>query len=90
MADVTLVPQINKLFRLQFEKAQQCFVLLYPEGMVKLNDSAGEIMQLIDGELTAEEIIHGLMLKFPEAGDLKEDILDFLQTAHEKKWIYYV
>jgi pyrroloquinoline quinone biosynthesis protein D len=33
-------PRLNRLFRLQWEEAQQAYVLLYPEGMVKLNLSA--------------------------------------------------
>lgn len=38
------VPALRRGFRFQFEPAQDCHVLLYPEGMVKLNDSAGEIL----------------------------------------------
>ena len=46
MNDATLatVPRVGAGFRLQFEPAQDCHVLLYPEGMVKLNPTAGEIM----------------------------------------------
>ena len=40
---------IAKLFRLQWEPAQDAHVLLYPEGMVKLNQSAGEILLRCDG-----------------------------------------
>ena len=43
-------PRIGSGFRLQWEPAQNCHVLLYPEGMVKLNGSAGEIMVRCDGE----------------------------------------
>jgi len=43
----TSVPAINPLFRLQFEKAQDSWVLLYPEGMVKLNQSAFETEVLL-------------------------------------------
>jgi pyrroloquinoline quinone biosynthesis protein D len=38
-------PAIGRGFRLQWEPAQQAHVLLYPEGMVKLNGSAGEILK---------------------------------------------
>ena len=41
-------------FRLQFEPAQGCHVLLYPEGMIKLNDSASEILQQVDGKQFAK------------------------------------
>ena len=33
------------MFRLQFEPVQDCWVLLYPEGMIKLNASAAEILR---------------------------------------------
>ena len=36
------VPCLAKPFRFQWEEAQDCFVLLYPEGMVKLNQAAGD------------------------------------------------
>jgi len=38
-------PTLSRLFRLQWEEAQNSYVLLYPEGMVKLNQSAGEILK---------------------------------------------
>ena len=43
-------PRIASGFRLQWEEAQGCHVLLYPEGMVKLNRSAGEILARCDGQ----------------------------------------
>lgn len=85
----TSIPIRNNLFRLQFESAQDCFVLLFPEGMVKLNPSAGEIMQLIDGKTSVGAVISVLEAKFPQAGSLDQDVEDFLTTALAKKWIYY-
>ena len=82
-------PKLNPMFRLQWEQVQDSFILLYPEGMVKLNGSAGEIMQLIDGKNKITDIIKILNEKFPEAGDLSDDIYEFLSAASEKKWLYY-
>ena len=36
----TAVPAFRPGYRLQWEAVQNAHVLLYPEGMVKLNDSA--------------------------------------------------
>ncbi len=83
------IPSINRLFRLQFETAQDCYVLLFPEGMVKLNPSAGEIMARIDGEKTVSVIIKELQAQFPDAGDLTLDVQEFLTTAQQKKWLIY-
>lgn len=83
------VPVLNAMFRFQWEKAQNCFVLLFPEGMVKLNGGAGEIMQLVDGKKNIKEITDNLNEKFPDAGDLSADVNEFISTAIEKKWLYY-
>ena len=62
-------------------------MLLYPEGMVKLNGSAGEILAVCNGERSVAEIIGLLTEKFPEAPDIETDIIDFLVTAHTNQWL---
>ncbi len=83
MGDVPLVPA---RCRLQWEEVQQGFVILYPEGMVKLSASAAEIVRRIDGRTSIAEIIESLEKAFPGAG-LREDVLEFLTTAYERGWI---
>lgn len=79
-------PQIARTFRLQWEAAQDCYVVLYPEGMVKLSQSAGEIMKRIDGENTVAEIISELQEQFPGA-ELEQDVRKFMEVAHDNGWI---
>ncbi|SFH67687.1 pyrroloquinoline quinone biosynthesis protein D [Collimonas sp. OK307] len=79
-------PKLSRLFRLQWEDAQSDYVLLYPEGMVKLNRSAAEILKLCDGERDVQTITHDLERAFSVAG-LKEDVNDFLRIANERNWI---
>ena len=38
--------EFSPLHRLQWEEAQQKDVILYPEGMVELNQSSAEILKL--------------------------------------------
>ena len=80
------VPCITSMFRLQWEQAQECHVLLYPEGMVKLSASAGEILKRVDGQKSVAAIIDGLKTVFPEA-DLDDDVLKFLEQARDNGWI---
>jgi pyrroloquinoline quinone biosynthesis protein D len=84
-----MAPSLNPMFRFQWEKAQNCFVLLFPEGMVKLNGGAGEIMQLIDGKTNLQQITETLQTKFPDADNLAADVNEFITTAIEKKWLYH-
>jgi pyrroloquinoline quinone biosynthesis protein D len=72
--------------RFQFEPAQQAHVLLYPEGMIRLNDSAAEILKYCDGTRTAAGIIAELKRRFPDA-DLTAHVHEFLETAHGRGWI---
>lgn len=85
-ATLESIPSINPLFRLQFEKAQDSWVLLYPEGMVKLNPSAAEIMQRCDGEKTFAQIVEILEQTFETTG-LEKDVLGFADVALEQRWI---
>jgi len=82
------VPALASMFRLQWEEAQQCHVLLYPEGMIKLNQSAGEILKLCDGERDVAAIVATLEAKFQASG-LGGDVLEFLEVAHGNRWIRY-
>lgn len=78
--------RIAAQFRLQWEDRQQAYVLLYPEGMVKLNHSAGEILKRCDGSRTVSDIITDLEQDFPDV-DLKDDVMNLLSAASDNGWI---
>ncbi|MAO14429.1 pyrroloquinoline quinone biosynthesis peptide chaperone PqqD [Marinobacter sp.] len=80
-------PKLRRGFRFQWEPVQQSHVLLYPEGMVKLNGSAGAILAEVDGVRPVHQIIHSLEKQFPEAGPLAADVEAFLADAVQQQWI---
>lgn len=82
----TSIPSINPLFRLQFEKAQDAWVLLYPEGMVKLNQSAAEIMQRCDGLTSISGIAESLGIAFDTDVPVS-DVTGFVEVAIEQNWL---
>jgi pyrroloquinoline quinone biosynthesis protein D len=73
--------------RFQWEKAQDCYVILFPEGMVKLNGSAGEVLNLVDGESNVESITETLSKKFTDAPNIAKDIEGMIELALDKAWI---
>ena len=79
-------PSVASMFRLQWEEVQQSWVLLYPEGMVKLNTSAGEILKRLDGEKTMQALITELETAF-EATGLQKEVLGFLDIAIKQGWV---
>jgi pyrroloquinoline quinone biosynthesis protein D len=87
MLDLTTQPKIKHIFRLQFEESQNNFVLLYPEGMIKLNDSAANILQYCDGNHSLDDIINSLKERFGNSADIENDVTEFIQQAYEKQWL---
>ena len=79
-------PRVGPGFRLQWEPAQDCHVLLYPEGMVKLNGSAGEIMKRCDGERSVAAIVAELEQAFTARG-LEGEVLAFVTMAGQQRWL---
>lgn len=78
--------QLSPTYRLQWEEAQNMFVLLYPEGLVELNPSSAEILQVCDGKNALADIVSSLEKKFDTSG-LESDITNFLNTALNNGWI---
>ena len=80
------IPEVAPTFRVQWEEVQDCYVVLYPEGMVKLSASAGEIMKRVDGKTTIDNIIKALEVAFSE-NNLESDVIKFLEVAYDTGWI---
>jgi pyrroloquinoline quinone biosynthesis protein D len=83
---VTCRPALGRGFRLQGEAAQNAHVLLFPEGMIKLNATAGEIMKRCDGRATISEITADLEQAFATSG-LSSDVMAFIAMARDKQWL---
>ncbi len=86
MLNQNLPIAFSDFHRLQWEAAQQKNVILYPEGMVELNESSAAILKLCDGNKNIEQIVQELETQFSAQG-LKQDIVDFLETALANGWI---
>ena len=79
-------PKLSRMYRLQFETVQNSWVLLYPEGMVKLNDSAAEILRRCTGQPTVDDIVNELETLF-KVQNLATQVRDMLQEGARRGWI---
>ncbi|SAK69380.1 coenzyme PQQ synthesis D [Caballeronia fortuita] len=84
--DDSLHPRLKRLFRLQWEPAQNAHVLLYPEGMVKLNQSASEILLRCDGSRDIPALVADLEQAF-NATNLGDDVRAFIAGARARGWL---
>jgi pyrroloquinoline quinone biosynthesis protein D len=86
MINAQAKPMVATMFRLQFEPAQGSWVLLYPEGMVKLNTPAAEILRRCDGRRSVDEIVAELEVAFAQR-PLRADVCNFLGQARQRGWL---
>lgn len=77
--------EMNSMYLLRWEPSQEAHVLLYPEGIVKLNETAGEILALCTGERTPVEIAAAVDAGYSD--DVHDKVLNFLEVAYAKGWI---
>ncbi len=78
--------EINPMYLFRWEESQQSHILLYPEGVVKLNETAGEILSCCTGEKSVREVIEELKARYTE-GDVTSGVLKFLEVSHANGWI---
>ena len=69
--------------RLQFDDVRNQQMLVVPEGVVNLNESALEVLQLCDGDRTVAEIIATLRDRYGGA-DLGDDVCELIGGIAEK------
>ncbi|MES2012903.1 MAG: pyrroloquinoline quinone biosynthesis peptide chaperone PqqD [Pseudomonadota bacterium] len=80
-------PQLDPKYLLRWEKSQDAYVLLYPEGVIKLNATAAEILKRCTGETTTANIAHELKALFVDNTNIENSIYKFLEVTHAKGWI---
>lgn len=78
--------EIAPAFHFRWEESQGAYVLLYPEGVVKLNESAAEILKRCTGDHSVTQIIADLERQFPGV-DLAASVRGFLEVSHDNGWI---
>lgn len=77
---------VSSMFRLQWEEVQKAWVLLYPEGVVKLNGSAGEILSRLKPPKTIQQVVAELEQAFNQT-NLASDVQEFLLIAAAQGWV---
>jgi len=83
----TDIVELNPRYLFRWEEPQQAYILLYPEGLIKLNATAGEILGTIAaGPRAVNEIIAQFTAAYQDA-DVAKDVMEFLETSYDKGWI---
>jgi pyrroloquinoline quinone biosynthesis protein D len=66
-------PRLVTGARLRYDEVREEHVLLVPEGVVRLNPTAAEVLELCDGERSLDEIVGTLTARY-DGSDLRDDV----------------
>jgi pyrroloquinoline quinone biosynthesis protein D len=76
-------PRLITGARLQYDEVREEHVLLVPEGAVRLNPTAAEVLELCDGEHTLEDIVRTLSMRY-EGFDLSDDVQELVDGMTQR------
>lgn len=93
------LPKLATKARLKFDKVREKHLLLLPEKVVVLNETAASILILCDGSQTVRTIVERMRNSLeagtetnetstlPDFKTMEEDISEFLQEMAEQGWV---
>ena len=76
-------PRLVTGARLRYDEVREEHVLLIPEGAVRLNPSAAEVLGLCDGERSLDDIVGALSARY-EGADVRDDILELVDALAQR------
>ena len=76
-------PRLVTGARLRYDEVREEHVLLIPEGAVRLNPTAAEVLELCDCERSLDEIVGALSARYAGA-DVRDDILELVDAMAQR------
>jgi pyrroloquinoline quinone biosynthesis protein D len=76
-------PRLVDGARLQYDDVREEHVLLVPEGAVRLNETAAQVLELCDGSRSLEDIAAALSQRYSGA-DVADDVRELLRGMSER------
>lgn len=88
--DLQKRPALASRVRLQTDPVDGSPVLLYPEGLLKLNETAHEVLSRCDGQKTVGDIIAALSAEYEVAAEeLSTDVIESLAHFHHRQIVTF-
>ena len=79
-------PRLVTGARLRYDDVREEHLLLVPEGAVRLNPSAAEVLELCDGERSVDDIVGVLSARY-DGADLGDDVQELVDGIEWPGWV---
>ena len=76
-------PRLVTGARLRYDEVREEHLLLIPEGVVRLNPTAAEVLELCDGERSLDDIVGALSARY-EGVDVRDDVLELVDAMAQR------
>jgi pyrroloquinoline quinone biosynthesis protein D len=76
-------PRLVTGARLRYDEVREEHVLLVPEGVVRLNPTAAEVLELCDGERSLEDIVGALSARY-DGADVRDDVHELVDAMTQR------
>jgi pyrroloquinoline quinone biosynthesis protein D len=76
-------PRLVTGARLRYDDVREEHLLLIPEGAVRLNPTAAQVLELCDGERSLDDIVGALSARY-DGADVRDDVLELVDAMAQK------
>jgi pyrroloquinoline quinone biosynthesis protein D len=76
-------PRLVTGARLRYDEVREEHLLLIPEGAVRLNPTAAEVLELCDGKRSLDDIVGALSARY-EGADVRDDVLELVDAMAQR------
>jgi pyrroloquinoline quinone biosynthesis protein D len=76
-------PRLVTGARLRYDEVREEHLLLIPEGAVRLNPTAAEVLELCDGERSLDDIVGALSARY-EGVEIRDDIVELVDAMAQR------
>ena len=83
------IPKLPRHAKLRYDEARKKWIINAPERVFELDEIAAEIMQMLDGNSSINQIVDKLVMKFEEAPreQISKDVTLMLQSLADKGFV---
>jgi pyrroloquinoline quinone biosynthesis protein D len=76
-------PRLVTGARLRYDEVREEHQLLVPEGVVRLNPTAAEVLELCDGERSLDDIVGALSARY-DGADVHDDVHELVDAMTQR------
>ena len=76
-------PRLVTGARLRYDEVREEHLLLVPEGAVRLNPSAAQVLELCDGQRSVDDIVEVLSARY-EGAEIGDDVRDLVDGMAQR------